>query len=88
MAALYGQAEARTGVAMSMPVEVYRDQIIRAVTGNKPAIVFHVVDEAALWRLCNRLAEDERAVEILRAKGYGEPGLLLGELAALVPAKT
>jgi hypothetical protein len=33
-------------------------------------MVFHVVDETALLRLCNRLAEDERAHAILRAKGY------------------
>ena len=72
---------------MTMPIACYRDQIIRAVTGNKPAMVFHVVDEAALQRICERLAEDERAAEILQAKGYGKPGLLLHEVAALVPAK-
>ena len=72
---------------MTMPIACYRDQIIRAVTGNQPAMVFHVVDETALRRLCDRLAEAERAVEILRAKGHGKPGLLLDELAALVPAK-
>ena len=71
---------------MRTPVEVFRDQIIRAVTGNKPAMVFHVVDETALLRLCNRLAEDERAHALLRAKGYGGTGLLLDELAALVPS--
>jgi hypothetical protein len=70
---------------MSMPVEVYRDQIIRAVTGNQPAMVFHVTDETALRRLSERLAESERAFEIVRAKGYGRPGLLLQEVAALVP---
>jgi len=71
---------------VSMPIVCYRDQIIRAVTGGKPAMVFHVVDETALRRLCDRLAEAERAVEILRAKGHGQPGLLLDELAELVPA--
>jgi len=71
---------------MSMPVEVaYRDQIIRAVTGNQPAMVFRVVDETALRRLSDRLAESERAHALLRAKGYGGTGLLLDELAALVP---
>jgi hypothetical protein len=50
-----------------MPIVCYRDQIIRAVTGGKPAMA-------------------ERAVEILRAKGHGQPGLLLDELAELVPA--
>jgi len=70
---------------MSMPIACYRDQVIRTVTGGKPAMVFHVVDETALRRLCDRLAEAERAVEILRAKGLGRPGLLLDELVALLP---
>lgn len=68
-----------------MPIACYRDQIIRAVTGNKPAMVFHVVDETALRHICERLVEDERAFEILRAKGYGAPGMRLHEVAALVP---
>lgn len=71
---------------MSMPTECYRDQIIRAVTGNKPAMVFHVVDETALRRLSERLSEAERAATILQAKGYGADGLLLDEVAARVPA--
>lgn len=73
---------------MTMPIACYRDQVIRAVTGNQPAMVFHVVDETALLRLCERLVESERAHSLLRAKGYGKAGLLLDELAALVPAKT
>jgi hypothetical protein len=70
---------------MSMPIESYRDQIVRAVTGDQPAMVFQVVNENALRRLCERLAEAERAVEILRAKGHGHPGLLLDELTLVVP---
>jgi hypothetical protein len=70
---------------MRTPVDVFRDQIIRAVTGNQPAMVFRVIDEAALRRLSDRLAEAERAHALLRAKGYGGTGLLLDELAALVP---
>ena len=72
---------------MSMPVEVYRDQIIRAVTGNQPAMVFHVTDETALRRLSERLAESERAHALIRAKGYGSMGMLLDELAATIPNK-
>lgn len=64
---------------------VYRDHIIRAVTGNKPAMVFQVVNETALGDLCDRLVEAETALEILRARGYGKPGMLLHEVAALVP---
>lgn len=70
---------------MSQPVICYRHAIIRAVTGGRPAMVFHVVDETALRNICERLAESKRAFEILRAKGYGRPGLLLKEVAALMP---
>jgi hypothetical protein len=85
MAALHGRAKTLAGAPMSMSTEVYRDQIIRAVTGNKPAMVFHVVDETALRRLCERLSEAERAATILQAKGYGASGLLLDEITARVP---
>ena len=71
---------------MSQPVDCYRHAIIRAVTGNRPAIVWNVIDGTALDRICERLAEAERAAEILQAKGYGKPGLLLHEVAAQVPA--
>lgn len=71
---------------MSMAAMHYRHLMVRAVTGNRPALVFHVTDGAAIDRLCERLVDAERAFEILRAKGYGKPGLLLHEVAALVPA--
>ena len=67
-------------------VPCFRHAIIRAVTGNRPAIVWKVIDEAALNRICERLAEAARAAEILQAKGYGLPGQLLHEVAAQVPA--
>lgn len=69
--------------------DCYRHRIIHIVTGNRPAMVFSVTDEAALMRICERLVEAERAAEILQHKGYGKPGagLLLHELAALVPEK-
>ena len=70
---------------MGQVVDCCRHAIIRAVTGNRPAMVFHVVDETALRHICERLAEAERAFEILRAKGHGKSGLLLHEVAALVP---
>lgn len=63
----------------------YRHQIMRAVTGDRPAIICNADDAAALDRICQRLVEAERAAEILQAKGYGAPGLLLHEVAALVP---
>jgi len=66
----------------------YRQQIVRAVTGRAPAITWSVTNSGALDRICARLVEAERAAEILQAKGYGKPGLLLHEVAALVPAVT
>jgi len=65
----------------------YRQQIVRAVTGWAPAITWTVTNSGSLDRICSRLVEAERAAEILQAKGYGKPGLLLHEVAALVPAK-
>jgi hypothetical protein len=70
---------------MSMAKDHYRHLIVRAVTGNRPAMVWRVIDGAALERICERLVEAERAAEILQAKGYGKPGLLLHEVAAQVP---
>jgi len=65
----------------------YRQQIVRAVTGSAPAIAWTVTNSGSLDRICARLVEAERAAEILQAKGYGKPGLLLHEVAALVPTK-
>jgi len=70
---------------MSMAKVHYRHLIVRAVTGGRPALVFSVTDGAALDRICERLVEAERAAEILQSLGYGKPGLLLHEVAALVP---
>jgi hypothetical protein len=70
---------------VSQPVDCYRLAIIRAVTGNRSPIVWSLTDGAALDRICERLAEAKRAFEILRAKGHGRSGLLLHEVAALVP---
>lgn len=66
---------------------VFRDLIVRAVTGNRPAMVFSVVNETALGDVCDRLVDAEKAFSILRAKGYGRPEMLLHEVAALVPNK-
>jgi len=65
----------------------YRQQIVRAVTGWAPAITWSVTNSDSLDRICSRLVDAERAFEILQAKGYGKPGLLLHEVAALVPTK-
>lgn len=53
---------------MSMTKTHYCHVIVRAVTGNRPAMVWRVIDGAAPDRICERLVEAERAAEILRAR--------------------
>ena len=87
---MLGQLEqTRTALrrAPTFPFAAYRDQIIRAVTGNKPAMVFRVVDNTKLAAICDHLVDAEKAFSVLRAKGHGKPGMLLSEVAALVANK-
>lgn len=70
---------------MTIPLQCYGDEIIRIVTGARPAASCTAADVEAFRRICQRLVDSERAAEILQAKGYGKPGLLLHEVAALVP---
>ena len=74
---------------MSTSPHTYRQRIIAAVTGASPAMVFTVADNDALTRICERLAESERAAEILLHKGYGTAGSMsrIHEVAAQVPNK-
>ena len=66
---------------------VYRDQMVRAVLGARPAMLAKEADVAALNRLAQRLAEDEAAVELLRANGYGRRAAgLLDMVKALLEA--
>lgn len=67
---------------------IYRDQMVRAVLGTRPAILAKEADTTALNRLAQRLAEDEQALELLRAKGYGRRGMsILDMVEALPPAR-
>jgi len=54
---------------------VYRDQMVRGVLGERPAILAKEADTALLSNLAQRLAEAEAATELLRAKGYGRRGM-------------
>lgn len=59
-----------------MHPDVYRNLIVIAAkdpTGER------------MDRLANQLADAERAMEILRAKGYGHSGLTASQTAARVP---
>lgn len=66
---------------------IYRDQMVRAVLGSRPAILAREADITALDRMAARLADAEEALEQLRAKGYGSRGQTLTEVASLVPGK-
>jgi hypothetical protein len=64
---------------------IYRDQMVRAVVGTRPAILAKEADTAALDRFCQRLADAEEAIQLLCAKGYGWPSQSLVDLARAVP---
>lgn len=64
---------------------IYRDRIVRAVVGTRPAILAVTADTAALDRLCQRLADAEEAIQLLCAKGYGLPSQSLPELVRALP---
>lgn len=67
---------------------IYRDQIVRAVLGEGPAVLAKAANMAALDRFCQGLADAEEAKQLLCAKGYGIPSQSLADLVrALPPAR-
>lgn len=69
---------------------IYRDQLVRAVIGTRPAMQAKEADPRALSRLCDRLVESEEALELARAAGYGQRGESIADvvkrlIAALPP---
>ncbi len=65
--------------------EQYRDRIIRIVVANRPAITYPVNQPPALDDLCNLLADCAEAKQLLRAKGWGQGGMTVLEIAHLLP---
>jgi hypothetical protein len=65
---------------------IYRDRIVRAVLGTRPAIMAKEVDGAALDRICRGLVEAEEAKQLLCAKGYGFPSQSLVDLVRALPS--
>jgi hypothetical protein len=59
---------------------VYRDQMVRAVLGDRPAVLAKEADTAALARFAQRLADAEEAIQLLCANGCGVPAQALPEL--------
>ena len=64
---------------------IYRDRIMRAVVGTRPAILAKEADTAALDRICQGLADAEEAKQLLCAKGYGFPSQSLADLVRRLP---
>lgn len=65
--------------------EMYRDQIIRSVVPDRPAMCYPVSKPEALADVCNLLADGYEAKRLLRAKGWGQAGMTVLEIAQLVP---
>lgn len=72
---------------MSPEAEAYRGVLIRAVTGQRPAMVFSVADDEKLNALCEQLARTEKASDLLVQKGWGKPGDRLDVVVAALPKK-
>jgi len=65
--------------------EQYRDRVIRIVVADRPAMTYPVHQPPALDDLCNLLADSAEAKRLLRAKGWGQLGMSLLEIAQLLP---
>lgn len=66
---------------------IYRDRIVRAVVGTRPAILAKEADTAALDRICRGLVDAEEAKQLLCAKGYGAPSQSLADLVRSLPVQ-
>jgi hypothetical protein len=67
---------------------MYRDQIVRAVLGTRPAMLSKEADAAAVNRIAQHLAETEAATELLRAKGYSKRGMNLLDIIKALPQRS
>ena len=65
--------------------EQYRDQIIRSVVADRPAMCYPVNKPEALADVCKLLADGAEAKRLLRAKGWGQVGMNILEIAQLLP---
>ena len=65
--------------------EQYRDQIIRSVVPDRPAMCYPVNKPEALADVCTLLADGYEARRLLRAKGWGGVGMSILEIAQLLP---
>lgn len=71
---------------MTPLAEMYRDGLIRAIVTTRPAMTHQVNQPTVLADHCNLLADACEAKRLLRANGYGEPGMSILELVQLLLA--
>ena len=71
---------------MTPLAEVFRDELVRAVVPDRPAMVFQVNHPTVLADYCELLADACEAKQLLRANGHGKPGMTVLELVQLVLA--
>jgi len=70
---------------MTATIEMYRDELVRAVVPDRPAMVHQVHQPTVLEDFCQLLADGCEAKRLLRAKGYGQPWMTLAEIVQLLP---
>lgn len=70
---------------MSPEALAYRGLIIRAVTGERPAMVVSVADNERLDAMCEQLARAERVADLFAHKGYAKAGDPIDKTAASLP---
>jgi hypothetical protein len=75
-----GQIPAIAGAGMKHVSDMLRHQLIRAVTGEHPAVLVKEADPVALNCLCHRLADAAEAARLLCANGYGWPAQSLTDM--------
>ena len=71
---------------MTPTAEIYRDELVRAVVPDRPAMVFQVNQPTVLEDFCELLADCAEAKRLLRANGHGKPGMSVLELVQLLLA--
>ena len=64
---------------------IYRHQMIRCVLGSSLATLPKDANTTILNSMAHRLAENEMAMELLRAKGYGQRGASIVDMVKALP---
>lgn len=79
-----GQIPAIVGAGPTHLTDMIRHQVVRAVTGEHPAMLAKEADPIALNCLCHRLADAAEAARLLCANGLGWPAQSLTDMVRAV----